>query len=111
MSTSWTPQRWLRNLEIAQIVSEERFEEFREKLGYYLERYPQIDACCNTLDELEGIIRSASWHNGWKEDPVALAQTAIDQLLAFHRTDLDPELMILELLKINLETLTEHPPP
>jgi hypothetical protein len=107
---SWTQLRWRRNLEIAQIVSEQRFEEIKEKLRFYSDRDSQTDACCNTLDQLERTIRSASWHNAWKEDPVALTQTAIDQILALERAELDPELMILELMKIDLETLTEHPP-
>jgi hypothetical protein len=106
----WYPQHWHRNLEIAQIVTQKRFEELKEKLETYSEAGtdPRIRTCCETLDQLEGTVRRASWYGQWKTDPVELAQTVIDQVLAFQKSELDPFLLILELLKINLEALVEH---
>jgi hypothetical protein len=108
----WSPQRWRKNLEIAQIVTQENFEELKEKLESYLEAGidPRVKSCCETLDQLEGTVRSASWYGQWRADPVDLAQTAIDQVLNFQKKELDPYLLLLELLKINLETLVEHSP-
>jgi hypothetical protein len=95
---------------MAQITSEEEFEELKEKLESYWKVGNDlwIKSCCETLDQLEGTIRSASWFGGWKANPVELVQKAIEQIQAFQESELEPYLMQLELLKLDLEALIEY---
>jgi hypothetical protein len=110
---SLTPLQRYRLLEKAQCRIEDEFERFKARLRAHRRsgNEPQTDNCCQTLDYLDEMVRSASWDTHWELNPADLVQSAIDQVQTFRKMQILYFMSVLRKLKEELETLHRHQVP